>query len=121
MKVAETTAAAMSVFPFNTVVNTLGPLIRTDPYPSVLGAIKMLTKLIEYNPNEVTDDHLEAIMPGLIKVKIFIIFFNGIVHVLINFRVLIIKRVPCERVAYFVWWPSIKRWVRSGCYVSSIS
>ncbi|XP_049819238.1 CLIP-associating protein isoform X3 [Aethina tumida] len=67
VKVAETTAAAMSVFPFNTVVNTLGPLIRTDPYPSVLGAIKMLTKLIEYNPNEVTDDHLEAIMPGLIK------------------------------------------------------
>ncbi|KAJ8951227.1 hypothetical protein NQ318_010255 [Aromia moschata] len=56
---AETTAAAMSLCPFNTIVSTLAPLIRTSPYPSLLGAIKMLTKMIETNPTEVTDEHLE--------------------------------------------------------------
>lgn len=65
---AEQTAAAMSVCPFNSIVITLGPLIQTSPYPPLLGAIKMLTKLIETNPIEVTDDHLALIMPGLIKV-----------------------------------------------------
>nr|XP_023016802.1 CLIP-associating protein 1 [Leptinotarsa decemlineata] len=67
MKEAEATAAAMIVCPFETVVSTLAPLIRTSPYPGLLGAIKMLTKLIEANPAEVTDDHLGKIMPGLIK------------------------------------------------------
>ncbi|KAJ8972441.1 hypothetical protein NQ317_000032 [Molorchus minor] len=67
MKEAETTAAAMSVCPFNTIVNTLAPLIRTSPFPSILGAIKMLTKMIETNPTEVVDDHLVQVMPGLIK------------------------------------------------------
>ncbi|CAH0551193.1 unnamed protein product [Brassicogethes aeneus] len=67
VKEAESTAAAMNVFPFNTVVNILAPLIRTSPYPSLLGAIKMLTKLVETNPNDVTDEHLQNIMPGLIK------------------------------------------------------
>ena len=65
---AEATAAAMSVCPFHTIVTTLAPLIQTSPYPPVLGAIKMLTKLIETNPTDVTDEHLSMIMPGLIKV-----------------------------------------------------
>jgi CLIP-associating protein 1/2 len=67
VKMAESTAAAMSVCPFNTIVTTLAPLIQTSPYPPVLGAIKMLTKLIETNPDDVTDEHLSMIMPGLIK------------------------------------------------------
>jgi hypothetical protein len=71
VKMAESTAAAMSVCPFNTIVTTLAPLIQTSPYPPVLGAIKMLTKLIETNPDDVTDEHLSMIMPGLIKVRRF--------------------------------------------------
>ncbi|XP_063908191.1 CLIP-associating protein isoform X3 [Zophobas morio] len=67
VKMAEATAAAMSVCPFHTIVTTLAPLIQTSPYPPVLGAIKMLTKLIETNPTDVTDEHLSMIMPGLIK------------------------------------------------------
>ncbi|KAL3286277.1 hypothetical protein HHI36_000786 [Cryptolaemus montrouzieri] len=66
-KAAEITAAAMSVCPFNTVVNTLAPIILTNPFPSVLGAIKMLTKIIESNPHEIKNEHLQQIMPGLIK------------------------------------------------------
>ncbi|XP_050313911.1 CLIP-associating protein 1-A isoform X2 [Anthonomus grandis grandis] len=64
---AEATAASMVVCPFDTIVSTLGPLIRTSPYPEDLGAIKMLTKLVEANPDEITDKHLEHIMPGIIK------------------------------------------------------
>lgn len=59
----------MSVCPFNVVVSTLAPIILTSPYPSILGAIKMLTKLVESNPHELKDEYLEQIMPGLIKVR----------------------------------------------------
>lgn len=69
VKEAEATAAAMGVCPFNTIISILAPLIRTNPYPFVLGAIKMLTKMIETNPSEVTDEHLAQIMPGLIVVS----------------------------------------------------
>lgn len=65
---AEQTAAAMSVCPFNTTVMTLASWIQTNPDSQKLGAIKMLTKLIEANPDDVTDEHLGQIMPGLIKV-----------------------------------------------------
>lgn len=68
MKEAEATAAAMCVFPFAVAVDTLAPLVRTSSYPYLLGAIKMLTKLIEAHPTEITTDHLYAVMPGLIKV-----------------------------------------------------
>ncbi|CAH1123842.1 unnamed protein product [Ceutorhynchus assimilis] len=67
VKEAETTAAAMAVCPFDTVAYTLAPLIRTSPYPEDLGAIKMLTKLVEANPDQITDDHLRQIMPGILK------------------------------------------------------
>ncbi|CAG9837434.1 unnamed protein product [Diabrotica balteata] len=67
MKEAEKTAAAMTVCPFESILSTLAPIIRTTSYPVLLGAIKMLAKLIEAHPDEVTDDHLAKIMPGLIK------------------------------------------------------
>lgn len=72
IKEAETTAAAMNVFPFDKAVDTLAPLIRTSQY-HLMGAIKMLMKLVEAHPKEVTEDHLNAIMPGLIKVVSFCI------------------------------------------------
>ncbi|EFA05834.1 CLIP-associating protein isoform X6 [Tribolium castaneum] len=67
LKAAEQTAAAMVVCPFNTTVMTLASWIQTSEYPPILGAIKMLTKLIEANAEDVTDEHLGQIMPGLIK------------------------------------------------------
>lgn len=70
---AEQTAAAMSVFPFYSVVNVLSPLIQTSNSPITQGAIKMLTKLIDVHPDEVSDEHLAVIMPGLIKVTFFCI------------------------------------------------
>lgn len=66
---AEKTVAAMGVFPFNTVLNVLAPLLQTSQFPSLQGVIKMLTKMVEVHPTEVTDDHLKSIMPGLIKVS----------------------------------------------------
>lgn len=59
----------MRLFPFNTAVETLAPLIRTSQYPYLLGAIKMLTALIDAHSQEVGQEHLQQIMPGLIKVR----------------------------------------------------
>ncbi|KAF5301656.1 hypothetical protein FQA39_LY10703 [Lamprigera yunnana] len=67
VKAAEYTAAAMIAFPFNAVISVLSPVIHTSSCPTIQGAIKMLTKLIEVHPLEVTDDHLASVMPGLIK------------------------------------------------------
>lgn len=60
----------MNVFPFDKAIDTLAPLIRTSQC-HLLGAIKMLTKLVEAHPKEISVDHLNAIMPGLIKVVSF--------------------------------------------------
>lgn len=60
----------MSVFPFTTVVCVLSPLIHTSSYPTIQGAIKMLTKMVEMHPDDVTDEHLALIMQGLVKVSI---------------------------------------------------
>ena len=68
----ETTAAAMSVCPFNTIVAVLSPLMQTSTYPMIRGVIKMLTKHVEMNPQEVTDEHLNLIMPGLVTVSNFL-------------------------------------------------
>lgn len=73
----------MCVFPFNTVVNVLIPFIQTSPYPMIHGAIKMLTKLVEIHPEEVTDDHLLNIMPGLVKVAFF--YKLLLKYILLNF------------------------------------
>lgn len=67
MKEAELTAAAMTVCPFEKIVETVAPIISTSHYPPLLGAIKMLAKLVEAHPDEVADEHLAKIMPGLIK------------------------------------------------------
>lgn len=67
VKVAETTAVAMADAAFHTMINTLAPIILTSSYPLVLGAIKMATKLIESNPQTLSDEYLQLIMPGLIK------------------------------------------------------
>ncbi|CAH1111377.1 unnamed protein product [Psylliodes chrysocephalus] len=67
VKEAELTAAAMTVCPFEAIVATVAPMISTSPYPALLGAIKMLTKLIEAHPDKITEEHLIKIMPGLIK------------------------------------------------------
>lgn len=70
---AESCAAAMAVCPFDLIVKVLHPIVKTEPYPKNQAAIKMLTKLIEYHSNEITDKHLEVIMPGLIQVIIYLV------------------------------------------------
>lgn len=71
---AESCAAAMAVCPFDLVVHVLLPIIEIKEYPKIQGAIKMLTKLVEYHSSEITDEHLKKIMPGLIQVS-FVIYF----------------------------------------------
>lgn len=70
---AEMTATAMTVFPFEVVVNVLSPLIQTSNFPTILSAIKMLTKFIETQPTTVRDEHLQMIVPGLIAVSLLLL------------------------------------------------
>ncbi|CAG9860441.1 unnamed protein product [Phyllotreta striolata] len=67
VKEAELTAAAMVEGPFNSIIAIVAPMISTSSYPVLLGAIKMMTKIIEAHPTSVTEEHLSKIMPGLIK------------------------------------------------------
>lgn len=59
----------MAVCPFDMVVHVLEPFVRTEVYPKNQAAIKMLTRLVEQHSCEITDAHLEKIMPSLIQVK----------------------------------------------------
>lgn len=76
MRHAEACAAAMAVCPFDLVAKVLDPVIKTDVYPRNQASIKMLTKLVEHHSTEITDKHLETLMPGLIQVKNRFFFLN---------------------------------------------
>lgn len=65
----------MTVCPFDLVANILDSVIKTDIYPRNQAAIKMLTKLVEHHSTEITDKHLEMLMPGLIQVSYTTILF----------------------------------------------
>lgn len=72
IKEAEATAAVMvncSACSADTIICTLAPLVQTSPYPENLGAIKMLTKIVEASPQKITDEHLKQIMVGVLKVR----------------------------------------------------
>ncbi|KAL1513059.1 hypothetical protein ABEB36_002537 [Hypothenemus hampei] len=69
VRAAEATAAAMAKCAsiVDSFIFTLAPLIQTSPFPQNLGGIKMLTKLIEASPEQITKDHLKQIMPGILR------------------------------------------------------
>ena len=70
-RAAEGCAAAMAgVLPVDLVVRVLNPIIKTGDFPVNQAAIKMLTKVAEKETSrEVVSQHLEEIMPGLLKVS----------------------------------------------------
>lgn len=55
------------VLPLNISINILNPVIATGVYPLNLCAVKLLTELTEKQGNELTDLHLESIMPNLAR------------------------------------------------------
>ncbi|XP_055919466.1 CLIP-associating protein isoform X8 [Eupeodes corollae] len=55
------------VLPLNISINILNPVIATGVYPLNLCAVKLLTELTEKQGNELTDIHLESIMPNLAR------------------------------------------------------
>lgn len=67
VRCAEQCAASMTTCPFDTVVGVLKPLITTSEFPLNQAGIKMMTKLVEQHSNEITDEHLQEIMPILIQ------------------------------------------------------
>ena len=75
-RAAEACAAAMAgVLPADVVIRVLNPIVKTGEYPVNQAAIKMLTKVAEHEASkEIVVAHLSEIMPGLLRVSIFITF-----------------------------------------------
>ncbi|XP_070536527.1 CLIP-associating protein 1-like isoform X4 [Ptychodera flava] len=63
----ETTATLANSIPPETCVRVLCPLIQTADFPVNLGAIKMLTKVVELFPKADLNEMLPEMIPGLLK------------------------------------------------------
>ena len=79
-RAAEACAAAMAgVLPADVVIRVLNPIVKTGEYPVNQAAIKMLTKVGEHEASkEIVVAHLSEIMPGLLRVRILLIYASGL-------------------------------------------
>lgn len=56
-------------------LNILNPVIATGPYPNNLCALKMLTDVVDKQGKDVTEHHLDIIMPNVARVSYYFVFF----------------------------------------------
>lgn len=52
-------------------VNILNPVIATGPYPNNLCALKLLTDVVDKQGKDLTEHHLDSIMPNVARVRDF--------------------------------------------------
>lgn len=64
-----------SVLPLDLTLNILNPVIATGVYPDNLCALKILTDVVDKQGKDVTEHHLDIIMPNVARVSFFLIFF----------------------------------------------
>lgn len=73
-KIDEILVPIASVLPVDGTINILNPVIATGEFPTNLCAIKLLTELASYQSDQITDLHVDNVMPNIAKVKkIFVI------------------------------------------------
>lgn len=60
-----------SVLPLDLSLNILNPVIATGPFPNNLCALKMLTDVVDKQGKDVTEHHLDIIMPNVARVSFF--------------------------------------------------
>jgi CLIP-associating protein 1/2 len=59
------------VLPLDASVNILNPVIATAEYPANLCALKLLLELIAAQGKDLTDHHLDYLMPNIARVSLF--------------------------------------------------
>lgn len=57
------------VLPLDASINILNPVIATGEFPTNLCAIKLLMELADRQSTEMTDIHLDTVMPNIAKVN----------------------------------------------------
>lgn len=57
-----------AVLPVDATINILNPVIATGDFPTNLCAIKLLSELVSCQGDQVTDAHIDSIMPNIAKV-----------------------------------------------------
>lgn len=50
-------------------------MIATGDFPTTLCAIKLLTELVAFQQEQITDAHVDKVMPNIAKVILFIYLF----------------------------------------------
>lgn len=57
------------VLPLDPSINILNPVIATGEYPSNLCALKFIYELVGVAGEELTDQHLDCILPNIARVR----------------------------------------------------
>lgn len=57
------------MLPVDGTINILNPVIATGEFPTNLCAIKLLSELVSYQSEHITDLHVDTVMPNIAKVN----------------------------------------------------
>lgn len=68
-KIDEILKPIASVLPVDGTINILNPVIATGEFPTNLCAIKLLSELVSYQSEQITDAHVDTVMPNIAKVN----------------------------------------------------
>lgn len=71
-KIDEILKPIASILPVDGTINILNPVIATGEFPTNLCAIKLLTELVTNQSEQITDVHVDNVMPNIAKVNYFI-------------------------------------------------
>lgn len=69
-KIEDILAKIAATLPVDGTINILNPVIATGEHPTNLCAIKLLQELVSYQSDQITDTHLDNVMPNIAKVKV---------------------------------------------------
>lgn len=71
-KIDEILKKIAPVLPVDGTINILNPVIATGEFPTNLCAIKLLLEMVSFQGDQITDLHLDSVMPNIAKVSISI-------------------------------------------------
>lgn len=67
-KIDEILKTIAAVLPVDATISILNPVIATGEFPTNLCAIKLLLELVACQSDQITDAHIDSIMPNIAKV-----------------------------------------------------
>lgn len=67
-KIDEILKPIAEVLPVDLTISILNPVIATGEFPTNLCAIKLLTELVINQSDQITDAHVDTVMPNIAKV-----------------------------------------------------